>query len=228
LSVFGIGPAELILIFVLALIFIGPGKMPEVAASVGKALREFQKASAELTEALSAEVAAVQAAKDAALNGNQVADIADAEIVAAPASDTSETSVYDSIKIEPVVTEPVAITPTEAESAASTAAEVATSSAETVVSSVFPPIVDPNGTAPLPTSLLAPSESMRALFIAAQARAARLATAAEPSASLTPPAADPTGLAPLPSALLDPADSMRGLTANRAAAPAASANQTEA
>jgi sec-independent protein translocase protein TatA len=41
-----IGPMELILILVIVLIVFGPGKMPEVARGLGKAVREFRKASA--------------------------------------------------------------------------------------------------------------------------------------------------------------------------------------
>jgi sec-independent protein translocase protein TatA len=38
-----IGPWELIFILVIALIVVGPGKLPEVAKSMGKALNEFKK-----------------------------------------------------------------------------------------------------------------------------------------------------------------------------------------
>ena len=42
---FNIGPEELILILVIALIFLGPAKLPEVARSIGKGLREFRSLS---------------------------------------------------------------------------------------------------------------------------------------------------------------------------------------
>ena len=41
---FGLGGGELLLLFVLALIFIGPKKLPELAHGLGKGIREFQKA----------------------------------------------------------------------------------------------------------------------------------------------------------------------------------------
>ncbi|MDD2620192.1 MAG: twin-arginine translocase TatA/TatE family subunit [Syntrophomonadaceae bacterium] len=40
-----IGPWEMIFILVIALIVVGPGKLPEVAKSIGKAAKEFKKAT---------------------------------------------------------------------------------------------------------------------------------------------------------------------------------------
>lgn len=42
---FGLGFGELILIFLIALIFIGPKKLPELAKGLGQGLKEFQKAA---------------------------------------------------------------------------------------------------------------------------------------------------------------------------------------
>ncbi|MGB9791151.1 MAG: Sec-independent protein translocase subunit TatA/TatB [Thermacetogeniaceae bacterium] len=42
---FNIGPWELILILVIVLIVFGPGRLPEVARSLGKAVNEFRRAS---------------------------------------------------------------------------------------------------------------------------------------------------------------------------------------
>ena len=41
---FGIGTQEMIVILVLALIVLGPRKLPEIARAIGKGLRELQKA----------------------------------------------------------------------------------------------------------------------------------------------------------------------------------------
>ncbi|MFZ3072225.1 MAG: twin-arginine translocase TatA/TatE family subunit [Thermodesulfobacteriota bacterium] len=47
---FGIGLAELIIIAALALIFIGPDKMPEIARALGKAFTELKKAMKEVQD----------------------------------------------------------------------------------------------------------------------------------------------------------------------------------
>jgi len=45
---FGIGGQELIIILVLALILLGPKKLPDIAKSLGRAMGEFQRASDDL------------------------------------------------------------------------------------------------------------------------------------------------------------------------------------
>ena len=47
---FGIGASELIIIFLFALLFIGPKKLPELAKGLGKGIREFQKAKDDLMD----------------------------------------------------------------------------------------------------------------------------------------------------------------------------------
>jgi TatA/E family protein of Tat protein translocase len=46
-----IGPGELILILIIALVVLGPGKLPDVAASLGKSVREFRKAATDVSDA---------------------------------------------------------------------------------------------------------------------------------------------------------------------------------
>ncbi len=46
-----IGPLELLLILAIALLILGPGKLPEVGSSMGKTIREFRKASSDLQDA---------------------------------------------------------------------------------------------------------------------------------------------------------------------------------
>ena len=45
-----IGAPELIIILIVLLLVVGPGKLPEIGSAFGKTLREFRKASTELQE----------------------------------------------------------------------------------------------------------------------------------------------------------------------------------
>ena len=47
-----IGTPELAIILVLALIFFGPKRLPEIGRALGSAIRELKKASRELTSAM--------------------------------------------------------------------------------------------------------------------------------------------------------------------------------
>ncbi|HSK51511.1 MAG TPA: twin-arginine translocase TatA/TatE family subunit [Clostridia bacterium] len=47
-----IGAPELIIILVIALLILGPGKLPEVGSSLGKTIREFRKASTDIQDSV--------------------------------------------------------------------------------------------------------------------------------------------------------------------------------
>ena len=49
---FGIGAPELLVIFVVALIVLGPERLPEVARALGKAMAELRRATSGLTDEL--------------------------------------------------------------------------------------------------------------------------------------------------------------------------------
>jgi sec-independent protein translocase protein TatA len=50
------GPLELVIILVIALLILGPGKLPDVGAALGKSIREFRKASSDVQEAVNVNV----------------------------------------------------------------------------------------------------------------------------------------------------------------------------
>jgi sec-independent protein translocase protein TatA len=50
------GPLELVIILVIALLILGPGKLPDVGAALGKSIREFRKASSDVQEAVKVNV----------------------------------------------------------------------------------------------------------------------------------------------------------------------------
>jgi twin arginine-targeting protein translocase, TatA/E family len=50
------GPLELVIILVIALLILGPGKLPEVGSALGKSIREFRKASADVQDAVKVNV----------------------------------------------------------------------------------------------------------------------------------------------------------------------------
>jgi TatA/E family protein of Tat protein translocase len=49
---FNIGPLELMVILLLALVVVGPSRLPEVGRSIGRALREFRKVQDEVRDSI--------------------------------------------------------------------------------------------------------------------------------------------------------------------------------
>jgi TatA/E family protein of Tat protein translocase len=78
----GIGAPELIIILIIALIVVGPGKLPDVGAALGKSIKEFRKAATDVKEATSLEPTTANAAPA------QAAATATPPAVAAPPAPT--------------------------------------------------------------------------------------------------------------------------------------------
>ena len=97
-----IGAPELIIILVIALLVLGPGKLPEVGKSIGQSIKEFRKASTDVQEGMNINpTPAAPAAPGAAVPA--------APIAAAPLA----AAVTDSaVAAEPVAAAPAASEPT--------------------------------------------------------------------------------------------------------------------
>ncbi|GAB6887129.1 hypothetical protein JCM13304A_06270 [Desulfothermus okinawensis JCM 13304] len=53
---FGVGTSELLIIFLVALLVIGPSKLPDIARALGKALAEFRRVSSDVKRQIDLEV----------------------------------------------------------------------------------------------------------------------------------------------------------------------------
>ena len=74
------GPLELVIILVIALLILGPGKLPDVGSALGKSIREFRKASSDLGDSVKVDTSPLPPP-------SQEAPPAPAPAVAAPAAD---------------------------------------------------------------------------------------------------------------------------------------------
>lgn len=82
---FGLGPTELIIILVIALIIFGPRRLPEMGSAIGKSIREFKKSTRELKDEI-----------------DVTGDIKDikADIQSATGIDDLKKDIEDAVKIE--------------------------------------------------------------------------------------------------------------------------------
>jgi TatA/E family protein of Tat protein translocase len=83
-----IGPVELVIILVIALLVIGPGKLPDVGSALGKSIREFRKAATDVQESvkLDAPIAPLAPAPIAPVAPAPAAPVAPPAVVTVPAA----------------------------------------------------------------------------------------------------------------------------------------------
>jgi len=70
---FGIGPFELIVVLVIALLVLGPGKLPDVGSALGKSIREFRKAASDIEDATKVDTAPLAGVRTSAYGNTSLA-----------------------------------------------------------------------------------------------------------------------------------------------------------
>ncbi len=114
---FNIGPGELIIVLVIALIVVGPGKLPDVGSALGKSIREFRKAAADVKETTSLEpdAPAPTPGGQAAAGVAAATAAAPAQQVAAPAAPVTQAAPPPPAPAQPAATPQPAPVPTTGE-----------------------------------------------------------------------------------------------------------------
>ena len=79
---FGMSMTELVIIAVLALVLLGPDRLPEAAKTIGKTVKELRRASEGLKEQLEAEFAKAESSLEKAINAPDVPPVASAAMAA--------------------------------------------------------------------------------------------------------------------------------------------------
>lgn len=100
-----IGPVELIIILVIALLILGPGRLPDVGSALGKSIREFRKAATDVQDSVKLDAAPTTPAPPvtpAAPAPNTLGQAAAPNVLATPAVATEPPA---------VATEPPAASP---------------------------------------------------------------------------------------------------------------------
>jgi TatA/E family protein of Tat protein translocase len=125
-----IGPIELIVILIIALIVIGPGRLPDVGAALGKSIKEFRKASSDITEAATVDTsplppaaAASQAVPAAAIQQPPATAPVVAEAAAAPSPDAPSAAPAPTPELSqpaptnPIIPAPIQVPPVDDDAA---------------------------------------------------------------------------------------------------------------
>jgi TatA/E family protein of Tat protein translocase len=107
---------ELVLILVIALVVLGPGKLPDLGAAMGKTIREFRKAATDVQEATNLESRPAPAATPAAPAATSSAP-APAAAPAEPTAAEREARPVDPVRPEDLA-RPAGVSGTQSPSAA--------------------------------------------------------------------------------------------------------------
>jgi sec-independent protein translocase protein TatA len=87
------GPLELVIILVIALLILGPGRLPDVGSALGKSIREFRKASSDLGDSMKVDTSPLPpASQDAPPAPAPAAAPQGAELPGAPAAPNPPTT----------------------------------------------------------------------------------------------------------------------------------------
>jgi TatA/E family protein of Tat protein translocase len=79
-NIIDVNPLTLLVVLILALLILGPGKLPEVAGALGKSIREFRRTSNDLQESMSVSAPAPGVAAPAVATTDPVATPTDADV----------------------------------------------------------------------------------------------------------------------------------------------------
>jgi TatA/E family protein of Tat protein translocase len=87
-----LSPLHLILILIIALLILGPGKLPDVGAALGKSIREFRKATSDIQETVRVDTSPLPPTPQpaAAAPAPIAASTAPSPLPAAPVTSTAE------------------------------------------------------------------------------------------------------------------------------------------
>ncbi len=140
------GPLELVIILVIALLILGPGKLPDVGAALGKSIKEFRKASADVQEAVNVNV------DTSPLPPAQVAPPAPAQAAPAQAAAPSPAQVAPAVAVAAQVAPSAPVAAPEVAPAAAPAPEVAPAAAPAPVAAAAPEAAPAQVAAPDPAA----------------------------------------------------------------------------
>ncbi len=132
------GPLELVVILVIALLILGPGRLPDVGAALGKGIREFRKASSDIQDSVAVDTTPLPA---------------DPNAQPAPAAPVQQVAAAPTSPVAQPVVEPAAV--------AAVAAPIAAAAPSAA------PIAAAPAPAPAPESFALPPEPTAPLMAAA-------------------------------------------------------------